>query len=63
VRREGYTLLNVKPAVGFTLPSAGATPAPGNKNGNNSYLINVEVDSATSVTILPVAEKVAAVGS
>jgi hypothetical protein len=25
---EKYTLFNVKPAVGFTLPSAGVTPAP-----------------------------------
>jgi hypothetical protein len=30
---------------------------------NDLYLIKVEVDSATSVTILPVAEKVPAVGS
>ncbi len=29
----------------------------------NCYLSNVEVDSATSVIILPVAEKVPAVGS
>jgi hypothetical protein len=26
--RESATQLNVKPAVGFTLPSAGVTPAP-----------------------------------
>jgi hypothetical protein len=71
--------LNVKPAVGFTLPSAGVTPAPDNRKGCGTSsllgswvgeisqrgfeLIKVEVDSATSVTILPVAEKVAAVGS
>jgi len=31
-RSEGQiTLLNVKPAVGFTLPSAGVTPAPSEK--------------------------------
>ena len=29
-RRSGNILLNVKPAVGFTLPWAGVTPAPSN---------------------------------
>jgi hypothetical protein len=28
VREGEITLFNVKPAVGFTLPSAGVTPAP-----------------------------------
>ena len=35
-RWEGeITLLNVKPAVGFTLPSAGVTPAPSEKKSRN----------------------------
>jgi len=31
LRADEITLLNVKPAVGFTLPWAGVTPAPGEK--------------------------------
>jgi hypothetical protein len=38
------TLLNVKPAVGFTLPSAGVTPAPNEKKrcGTSSLLEAIE---------------------
>jgi hypothetical protein len=37
------TLFNVKPAVGFTLPSAGVTPAPSEKksqNGEDAILLS-----------------------
>jgi len=40
---NGVTLSNVKPAVGFTLPSAGVTPAPGTRKrcGTSSLLEGV----------------------
>ena len=34
-RKGKLTLFNVKPAVGFTLPSAGVTPAPSDKKSRN----------------------------
>ena len=38
-RGEGeITLLNVKPAVGFTLPSAGVTPAPSDKRKMRDFV-------------------------
>jgi hypothetical protein len=42
-QRRWGTLSNVKPAVGFTLPSAGVTPAPGEKksqNGEDAILLS-----------------------
>ena len=32
---DGYSELNVKPSLGFTLPSAGVTPAPAVRRREN----------------------------
>ena len=52
-RRRIRAQLKVKPAVGFTLPSAGVTPAPGEKyksqNGEEAILLSGFWESAAPI--------------
>src|SRR5277367_760688 len=50
------TLLNVKPAVGFTLPSAGVTPAPSDRksqNGEDAILLSGSFFGAIQLFLCP----------